>query len=89
MKVNNFDVLKEMCNRNSQSFHLYTGDNVQQVLTGSKGWGSVKIAISFEDACKIALNEKVAVCLLIWNTGEFNKIRAEMEGKNDPPEMAV
>lgn len=48
--MNLFDVLNKMNAKHVGSVHAYFSNNIENLNAGKKGWGSLKIAITSEDA---------------------------------------
>lgn len=92
--VNNFDVLKEMSLRGMPTIKMFPGDNIQDVRIGSKGWGSVKMAVDNASAQQILNNSMFSfsnnpgplVMLLVVDKQDFERVKQEMESKNTEQE---
>jgi len=79
MKINNFDIIKEMSLQNNQSFKLFPASNVEQVSTRKGGWGFVKIAIDNLTADQIMREKNLFIGLLVYDLNEFDRIKKEMQ----------
>ena len=81
-KIDNFLVLSKMCDRNDDSIKAYSGDtNIIDANFGKDGWGSITIAVDNKTISETALNNKVSVMLLIYDSDIFKQIKKEMEGE--------
>ena len=78
--VNNFDVLKRMCDENYASFNMYSSDtNFISASEGEKGWGSVTIAVDTATILKMVQSGTMFCGLMIYDLGEFNRIKNKIE----------
>jgi hypothetical protein len=88
-KINNFDVLKEMANRDNGNkvnpkLAMFPASNVSSVRSGKKGWGKVIIAVDNETINNFILSQgRSIICLFAYDPVEFKKIRAELEAQDE------
>jgi len=86
--VNLFDVLKRMNIEKPDSLHAYFSNNVQDVSSGKKGWGSVKMAVITGDAQEIMNGLMVGhitktVMLFVVDRQVMDEMKKEMEARNE------
>ena len=85
-KVNAFDVLKQMCDDNCQSFKLFGGSNLKSAVSG-KQWGSVTIAVDNQTVLDILNNEnKIVFKLLVYSFNDYKAAEQKLlsEVKDNP-----
>ncbi len=78
MKVNNFDVLKVMGDRNMK-LKGFGPNNIKSVNTGKKGWATLSMLIDNETALDLMLDKRPIFMLLIADKDQFVQIKAELE----------
>lgn len=78
MKVNNFAVLHEMCERN-KDIKSFPTDNITNIRTGKDGWGRVEIAVDNATASGLMVGRHIVVMMLVYDIDQFNELKAEME----------
>lgn len=79
-KINNFDVLNRMTEIDDKSLHGYSAaDNLMDVNFGKNGWGSIRLAISSDDASNLMSNKNTRAYLLVWDGKRFDEIKKQME----------
>ena len=81
IKINNFDVLKTMAERNDNIKSFPVG-NVTYAATG-KSYGYLYIMVDNETATKIMVGDPIIFSLIVADADEFYKTKAELEGAND------
>jgi len=80
MKIDNFSVLSKMCDRNDTSIKLYSGNtNFIDANMGKDNWGNVNMAVDNGTIMDIASNNRLSICLLIYDSDVFEKVKKEME----------
>ncbi len=78
MSINNFDVIKRMCEQDLD-IKSFTGGNVTHIRTGKDGWGRLEIAIDNATASSLMSEQRLNVMLLAFDVNEFKALKAEME----------
>ena len=87
-KVNGFDVLKIMAERN-QDIKSFDAGNITQVSCGKNGWGRLTIAIDNATAQRILNDtlsgkaETVKIILLAYDVTEYQKLSTELSAESD------
>ncbi len=82
MEVDNFDVLKKMCEQDQEGKYTkaYTGNtNFMDAQTGKDGWGFVKMAVDNKTIIEIAQNKNLLMMLLVYNLDEFRRVKNEIK----------
>lgn len=84
MKANLFDVLNRMNVEHEGSVHAYFSNNIENLNAGSKGWGSVKMAITTGDAQELIAGVASGqmtktVMLFVVDRAVMDRVRGEME----------
>jgi hypothetical protein len=77
MKINNFDVLKEMGNRN---LDIRLSNNFLRSQANPKG-GTVTMAVDRQTIIDMATGKSFIICLLFADTEQFSAVKAEMESQ--------
>lgn len=78
MKVNNFDVLKLMGERN-MNLKGFGPNNIKSINTGKKGWATLSILVDNQTALDLMLDNQPVFMLLIADKDQFKQVRAELE----------
>lgn len=76
--INNFDVLKTMCDRN-MNIRAFPASNITYVKTG-KQFGSITMNVDNETATKIMNGTPIIFSLIIADVTEFDKVKKELGG---------
>jgi hypothetical protein len=84
MEVDNFDVLKKMCEQDQEGKYTkaYAGNtNFMDAQTGKDGWGYVKMAVDNKTIFDIGQNNNLLMMLMVYDLDEFKRVKAEMEAR--------
>lgn len=77
-KINSFDVLKIMSERNMKIKLFPIFDNLKNANAGKGGWGSITVAVDTETATKLMVGEKMIAVILIADFDQFQAVKAEL-----------
>lgn len=77
-KINSFDVLKIMSERNLKIKLFPIFDNLKNANAGKDGWGSITVAVDTETATKLMIGEKMIAVIIVADFDEFTAIKTEI-----------
>ena len=77
-KVDPFDVLKEMTNKNMDIKAFPLSSNLTQVQTGKDGWGRVTIAVDNQTCAQIVVGGSLVMTLLIADGKQFEEVKKRL-----------
>lgn len=77
MKINNFDVLKTMAERNMK-IKSFPASNVTNISAG-KEYGRVTILIDNETAGKLMASDPIVFSLIVADPVQFDEVKKELE----------
>lgn len=79
-KVNNFDVLKQMSAENLD-IRMSPSTNIVNM---NKTKAGTQVTIGAEgDVLNPIMRGDLGVCLMMWNTKQFNELKARMEAESE------
>ena len=78
-KVNNFDVLDLMCEREMNIYAFPLGTNMKRANTGKDNYGEMVIAVANDVILSMAMGKKLTGVLLIYDAPQFDAIKKELE----------
>ena len=82
MATSNFEVLKEMSDRNCESLKLFTETNLQELRMGNEGWGHVKFAIDNNTIYDVLKSKSgIRLVVLSWDQKDFDDVAKSLEDK--------
>lgn len=77
MKIDNFDVLKVMADRNL-NVKAFPSSNITYINVG-KEFGRVTMKIDKDTAYKLINGKPIVFCLIVADADEFDEVKDELE----------